>query len=103
MRPRLLWSACVVMTMSLACSESGPVTYQGYVESEFVHVGSGVGGRLERLFVSRGQTVEAQAPLFDLESTQETAAVKHAANSAALLATEGGLLTGACLSPGRRV
>ena len=78
MRPRLLWGACVAMTLSLACSESRPVTYQGYVEGEFVHVGSGVGGRLERLFVSRGQTVEAHAPLFDLEATQEAAAVKHA-------------------------
>ena len=68
----------MAMTLFLACSESRPVTYQGYVEGEFVHVGSGVGGRLERLFVSRGQTVEAQAPLFDLESTQENAAVKHA-------------------------
>lgn len=66
------------MTMSLACSETRPVTYQGYVEGEFVHVGSGAGGRLERLFVSRGQTVEAQAPLFDLESTQENAAIRHA-------------------------
>jgi HlyD family secretion protein len=60
-----------------ACSGNTPGTYQGYVEGEFVHIGSGVAGRLERLSVQRGQSVEADAPLFALESTQENAAVKQ--------------------------
>jgi HlyD family secretion protein len=77
-RSTLLGSACLALTAVLACAESGPVTYQGYVEGEFVHIGSGVGGRLERLFVSRGQTVDARVPLFEIESAQETAAVTRA-------------------------
>src|SRR5262245_35055553 len=63
---------------ALACSRSDRSTYQGYVEAEFVHVGSGVGGRLERLYVQRGQKVEANAALFDLEANQDVAAVRQA-------------------------
>lgn len=70
--------ASVALIALVACTRDTPTTYQGYVEGEFVHIGSGVGGRLEKLLVSRGQTVEAGAPLFDLESAQETAAVTHA-------------------------
>jgi len=65
-------------TALVGCSKNDPGTYQGYVEAEFVHVGSGVAGRLERLFVARGQAVEAKAPLFELEANQETAAVTQA-------------------------
>jgi len=61
-----------------ACSKDNPGSYQGYVEGEFVHVGSGVAGRLERLFVARGQSVEANAALFELEADQEAAAVRQA-------------------------
>jgi len=61
-----------------ACSRNHAGTYQGYVEGEFVHIGSGVAGRLDRLFVTRGQAVEANAALFQLEATQEAAAVKQA-------------------------
>jgi HlyD family secretion protein len=60
------------------CSGDTPPTYQGYVEGEYVHVASSVGGRLERLLVQRGQTVEAKAPLFKLESEEETAAKRQA-------------------------
>jgi HlyD family secretion protein len=48
------------------------------VEGEFVHVASPLGGRLEKLEVERGQTIAVDAPLFDLESEVETAAVKQA-------------------------
>ena len=63
-----------VSALLLACSSDRPSTYQGYVEGEFVHLASPVGGRLEQLLVQRGQTVEAKAPLFQLEDEQETAA-----------------------------
>jgi HlyD family secretion protein len=64
-----------------ACSKAGPPTFQGYVEGEFVHVGSGVAGRLDRLLVARGQDVAKDAPLFELESGQEAAAVRQADES----------------------
>jgi HlyD family secretion protein len=61
-----------------ACSGDKTVPYQGYVEGEYVYVASPVGGRLDRLVVQRGQTVAERAPLFDLESDQETAAKAQA-------------------------
>jgi HlyD family secretion protein len=67
-----------VTVVLLACSGDKPSTYQGYVEGEYVHVASAVGGRLERLLVQRGQTIEAKAPLFQLEDDQETAAREQA-------------------------
>ena len=80
-----------------ACSRRSPGTYQGYVEGEFVHVGSGVAGRHQRLLVARGQSVEASAALFELESDQEAAAVRQA--DEALLAAKAQL---ADLGKGRR-
>jgi HlyD family secretion protein len=79
------------------CSSHGGDTYQDYVEGEFVNVGSGVAGRLERLSVERGQTLAANAPLFELEAKLETAAVMQA--DEALSAAEAQL---ADLSTGRR-
>jgi HlyD family secretion protein len=73
-----LLSAIPLAAALSACSSDTRGTYQGYVEGEFVHVGSAVGGRLDRLLVTRGQSVEAKATLFDLESTEEAAAVKQA-------------------------
>jgi HlyD family secretion protein len=60
------------------CSGDKPSAYQGYVEGEYVHVASPVGGRLERLLVQRGQTIAAATPLFELEADQETAAMQQA-------------------------
>ncbi|MFA9438801.1 HlyD family secretion protein [Uliginosibacterium sp. sgz301328] len=62
-----------------ACSEPARDTYQGYIEGEFVNLASSQGGRLEKLDVARGQQVAADAPLFVLESADETAGVQQAA------------------------
>ena len=61
-----------------ACSAEKSGTYQGYVEGEYVHVAPAVGGRLDKLLVKRGQTIEAKAPLFALEADAETAAKQQA-------------------------
>jgi HlyD family secretion protein len=66
------------LSVLAACRRGEPSTYQGYVEGEFVHVASPVGGRLERLAVQRGQIVAAGAPLFTLEAEQESAAKREA-------------------------
>jgi HlyD family secretion protein len=60
------------------CGADAPATHQGYVEGEYVHVASAVGGRLDKLMVRRGQTIEAKAPLFALEADAETAAKQQA-------------------------
>jgi HlyD family secretion protein len=74
--PRAL--ALAALLALAGCSDDKTPAYQGYVEGEYVHVASPVGGRLERLAVQRGQLVEAKALLFELEADQETAAKQQA-------------------------
>jgi len=82
-RGRRWGSSVITLTLTViagfsACSKNTPSTYQGYVEGEFVHVGSGSAGRLQRLLVTRGQAVAANAALFELEAEQEAAALRQA-------------------------
>lgn len=60
------------------CSRRDGNVYQGYVEGEFVYLGSSQSGKLTQLAVARGQTVDASAPVFTLESVDETAALQQA-------------------------
>src|SRR5262245_11923747 len=77
-RRRGVVAGIVVALVALAsCSRRGDGTYQGYVEGDFVHVGSGAAGRLEKLLVARGETVAEGAALFELEAEQEAAAVRQ--------------------------
>src|SRR5258706_3597893 len=85
------------LALLAGCSGEKPSGYQGYVEGEYVHVSSPVAGRLEKLLVSRGQTIDAKAPLFELEAEQENAAKQQADEQ--LNATEAQL---ADLKVGRR-
>lgn len=61
-----------------ACSEGPTNVFQGYVEGEYVLVASPIGGTLNDLSVSRGQTIPQNAPLFALERDFEKAAVDEA-------------------------
>lgn len=72
-----LFSSIAALALG-ACGADAPATYQGYVEGEYVHVAPAVGGRLDKLLVQRGQTIEAKAPLFNLEADAETAAKQQA-------------------------
>jgi HlyD family secretion protein len=60
------------------CSHSDNNAYQGYVEGEFVYLGSSQAGRLTQLSAARGQYVKADAQLFTLEAVDETAALRQA-------------------------
>ena len=71
----------VVLSAFLAvtgCSGKPSPGYQGYADGEFVHVSSSEAGRLVRLSVTRGQRVQADTPLFALESINEAAAQRQA-------------------------
>jgi HlyD family secretion protein len=59
--------------------DRGPLQVQGYVEGEYVYVGSPVAGRLETLHVARGARVSAGAPLFRLDASSEQPARDDAA------------------------
>ncbi len=72
--------ACILFVAGTvaACSHHADNTYQGYVEGEFVYLGSSQSGTLTQLLVARGQTVAASEPAFALESTDEAAALQQA-------------------------
>lgn len=74
-RPTCALLAAVLLT---ACSHREENAYQGYVEGEFVYLGSSQAGKLVQLQVARGQTIKADAPLFALDSADETAALQQA-------------------------
>lgn len=74
------WMAIAFTSVMLnACNDAPSGAIQGYVEGEFVMLGAGSGGVLESLHVSRGQQVDAGAPVFELEHGAESAARKEAA------------------------
>ncbi|GAB7527345.1 HlyD family secretion protein [Paraburkholderia sp. 2C] len=61
-----------------ACSQRADNAWQGYVEGEFVYLGSSQSGKLTQLDVARGQDIAADAPVFALESADEAAALQQA-------------------------
>ena len=68
-------AACLLLA---ACGERSASGYQGYAEGEYVLVAAPAAGRLEKRWVSRGQEVEAGAPLFALEQENERASRREA-------------------------
>lgn len=68
----------VLLPALAACGEEAPAGFQGYAEGEYVLVAAPAAGRLEKRWVSRGQEVEAGAPLFVLEQENERAARREA-------------------------
>jgi len=77
--PILVLSACVLAAALLAgCSGGSSGAFQGYVEGEYVHVASPLGGALTNLAVARGDSVKAGQLLFELERGSEAAALDTA-------------------------
>jgi HlyD family secretion protein len=67
-------AASALALLATACQHRPADTYQGYVEGEFVLLALPYAGQLERLFVRRGDEVEAGEPVFALERESERAA-----------------------------
>jgi len=73
------YRASILAVLTLAgCAERAAPGFQGYAEGEYVLVAAPAAGRLEKRWVSRGQEVEAGAPLFALEQENEKAARREA-------------------------
>lgn len=68
------------------CQSSTPQTYNGYAEGEFVNISSTQSGKLDKLFVKRGDSVSVNTHLFALECESELLALNQA--SADLAAAE---------------
>jgi HlyD family secretion protein len=84
---RRLFAAIVIMLLTAAAGAGWwwkqrvppPVEWQGYAEADFVKVGPTQQGLLTSLSVARGSRVEAGAPLFDQDDTNDRAARDQAA------------------------
>ena len=68
---RALFFALALLT---ACERRDENLWQGYVEGEYVMLASPYAGQLQKLYVRRGEQVEAGKPLFVLEQEAERAA-----------------------------
>ena len=77
---RLFALLALTVLVVAGCSRPAPAGYQGYLEGEFVYVGSPLAGRLESLAVQKGARVAAGTPLFTLERNAELAAQRQAAD-----------------------
>jgi HlyD family secretion protein len=60
------------------CDDAQTNQFPGYMEAHLVLVGSEQGGRVETLSVEEGDSVEKDAPIFTLESTEQEAEVAAA-------------------------
>ena len=67
-----------VALLALAACAPPPAAWSGYAEGDFVRVAAPLAGLLTALPVWVGQTVDAGAPLFTLESETERAALAEA-------------------------
>ena len=56
------------------CEKPANDSWQGYIEGEFVLLASPYAGQLQKLYVHRGDKIEAGKPLFALEQESERAA-----------------------------
>jgi HlyD family secretion protein len=71
--------AFVVAPLVIAgCARNSSNVYNGYVEGEYVYLATSQPGQLTRLSVARGDTVAADALVFELESANESHAVSEA-------------------------
>jgi len=64
----------IVVATLAGCEKPENNSWQGYIEGEFVLLASPYAGQLQKLYVRRGDKVEAGKPAFALESESERAA-----------------------------
>ena len=70
----------VSLLLAAGCNRAPEHRYQGYLEGEFIYVASPLAGRLETLAVTKGDRVDAGAPLFALERRAELATQQQASD-----------------------
>ena len=64
----------VALLLLASCEKAGESAWQGYIEGEYVLLASPYAGQLEKLYVRRGDAIEAGKPVFALEQESERAA-----------------------------
>ena len=64
----------VLLVLLAGCQKPASDAWQGYVEGEYVLLASPYAGQLQKLYVRRGDAVEAGKPVYALEQEAERAA-----------------------------
>jgi HlyD family secretion protein len=77
-RGAIVIAAALTCTFLVGCTRSANPSYQGYAEGENVYLAASLSGHLTRLAVARGDSVQAGASAFALESVEEDAAERTA-------------------------
>jgi HlyD family secretion protein len=67
-------AAALAAAALAACDKPSDTAWQGYIEGEFVQLAAPYAGQLQKLYVHRGDKVEAGKPVFALEQESEHAA-----------------------------
>lgn len=78
-RTMTICSVAMATSLLMACGQKNSAYFPGYAEGEYVRLSSPIAGALTKLYVQRGDKVEANAPAFVLEQDSERAAREEAA------------------------
>jgi HlyD family secretion protein len=81
--PARLLALLAGLLVLAGCHRAPAIGSQGYLEGDYIYVGSPLAGRLDQLAVAKGARVEAGAPLFTLERRAELATQRQAADQLA--------------------
>src|SRR5438552_7737481 len=73
-RPAMKRALLLAIALLAACEKHEEGVWQGYIEGEYVLLASPYAGQLQKLFVRRGEQIEAGKPVFALEQENERAA-----------------------------
>ena len=74
------WPVLLVVALLAACTRHDEGQLLGYVEADYVRLAAPLGGQVTKLYLARGQVVQAGAPAFTLEPDSERAAREEAAH-----------------------
>lgn len=77
----LCFISCLTIFLFNGCQKENIQTFQGYAEGEFVNISSTQSGKLDKLFVKRGDAVSKNSALYALESDSEVIALNQATSA----------------------
>ena len=67
-----------IIAAGSACNKEPDNVYQGYIEGDYVYISSSIGGKVEKIFVEKGDRVNTGALLFKIDPGPEQASYEEA-------------------------
>lgn len=69
---------CILMASVISCSNSNNLELQGYIDADYIYLGSANSGNLMHIFVVRGDRVKANQKLFELDPEPQISQLQSA-------------------------